>query len=96
MKDGHPSAYAEWNLGWDGTDSFPLFQKLFHCKMEKQTKKKLLEIPCKFYNNLWAGKQHVILRSENKIFQFLTSPGRKITSSFFQGVSVVAQPWLLS
>lgn len=69
--------------GWGGTDSFPLFQNFFHSIMEKK-KKKLLEFPCKFYNYFWAGKEHVILRSENKMFQFFT----RSTSGFFQGVSL--------
>jgi len=51
-----------------GIDSFALFQSFFHSEMEI----KLLKTLCNFYSYLGADKRHFILRSENKMFQFLT------------------------
>lgn len=75
-------AYAEWNFSWwrMGWNWFiPIISKFLPLQ---NGKKKLLEIPCKFYNYLWADKQHVILRSENKMFVAHQVQGEKSPLAF--------------
>lgn len=86
--------YAEWNLLMK--DGLELIH--YHCfkissTPEWKKKKKLLESLCKLYNYFWAGKQHIILRSENKMFWFLTRSRKKDHLWLFPGhVSLLLNP----